>query len=392
MDSLPGLDKINFSGIVLHYSLFGGWDYPLDKGFIRYLDQKKDSFKIAFFQDEYRYCRQRFAFLDRYRVDCVYTLIEPEYFDETYRKHTHVQKLISHLPGYVSESLIEAARRLSKPEKDRHIDIGYRGRSLEFYMGAGAREKTDIAAGFLERAGGLNLVLNISSSERERLYGDDWYRFTADCRAFLGVEAGVSIFDTDDIVRQECERRLRANPQMSFRQLHDEYLYKWEDRIPYRTISPRHFEAAAFRVCQILFEGKYSGVLKPMVHYIPLKKDFSNFDEAVRLFSDSNVRRELTENAYQDLIASEKYSYRRFVESFDAELIQSGLNPDPVVDPERVTALLESGGFFRKARAALWGLRFYGDAFPASFKRPLKTLTQRMLYGKACSVDIGTRK
>ena len=56
-------------------------------------------------------------------------------------------------------------------------------------------------------------------------------------------------------------------------------LYQYEDNIPYRTISPRHFEASALRLCQILLEGKYSGVMRPMVHYIPLKKDFSNFDE-----------------------------------------------------------------------------------------------------------------
>ena len=42
----------------------------------------------------------------------------------------------------------------------------------------------------------------------------------------------------------------------------------------YLTMSPRVFEAAAVRSCQILFEGRYSGILEPMVHYIPLKKDF----------------------------------------------------------------------------------------------------------------------
>ena len=62
-------------------------------------------------------------------------------------------------------------------------------------------------------------------------------------------------------------------------------LPRWEDNVYYRTISPRHFEAAAFRICQVLFEGRYSGVLEPMVHYIPLKKDFSNIDEVIRRIS-----------------------------------------------------------------------------------------------------------
>ena len=61
----------------------------------------------------------------------------------------------------------------------------------------------------------------------------------------------------------------------------------WDWKIPYRTISPRNFEAAAFRVCQILYEGHYSGVMEPMRHYIPLRKDFSNFDEVVERFRDA---------------------------------------------------------------------------------------------------------
>jgi hypothetical protein len=83
------------------------------------------------------------------------------------------------------------------------------------------------------------------------------------------------------------------------------------------------------RACQILFEGRYSGVMQPGIHYIPLRKDFSNLDEVLRLFRDPRVRRELTENAHRDMIASGNYSYRRFIEGFDRDLIEAGLAPDP---------------------------------------------------------------
>ena len=62
--------------------------------------------------------------------------------------------------------------------------------------------------------------------------------------------------------------------------------------IDLRTISPRHFEAAAFRVCQVLFEGRYAGVMEPMRHYIPLRKDFSNFDEVCGCCATPALRRE----------------------------------------------------------------------------------------------------
>ena len=90
-------------------------------------------------------------------------------------------------------------------------------------------------------------------------------------------------------------------------------LERWDGVVDLRTISPRHFEAAAFRVCQVLFEGHYAGAMEPMRHYIPLRKDFSNFDDVVAALRDDALRRELTDNAHRDLIASGAYDYAPFV-------------------------------------------------------------------------------
>ena len=167
------------------------------------------------------------------------------------------------------------------------------------------------------------------------------------------MEAGVSIFDLEDGVRVECRRLISENPIISFGEISKKVLQPWEGNIPYRTISPRHFEAAAFRICQILFEGHYSGVMQPMVHYIPLKKDFSNFEEVIRMFKDQKLRSELTENAYRDLIASGKHSYRRCIQDiFDKWLLDCGLKPETATgDGDRVTALLEKGANRRKVYA-----------------------------------------
>ncbi|MBT8506740.1 hypothetical protein B1F79_04690 [Coxiella-like endosymbiont of Rhipicephalus sanguineus] len=56
------------------------------------------------------------------------------------------------------------------------------------------------------------------------------------------------------------------------------------EKIDYNQISPRHFEAVATKTLQILYEGEYSNILKPWVHYVPLKKDYSNFDEVCNFF------------------------------------------------------------------------------------------------------------
>jgi hypothetical protein len=312
----------------------------LNDYFLSFLDEAR-SYKVAFFQDEHHYCQNRFAFLDRYGIDCVYTLLEPEYWPRVYGKYTNVPKLVYGIPGYVSEDLVRLAAQITKPDEEREIDIGYRGRTLLPYMGRGSQEKALIGTGFLERARDSGLKLDIAVDEDSRIYGDSWPEHLANCRAVLGTEAGVSIFDTDDVVRKEYERLVAEEPTLTFDELSQRLLGAWEGNIYYRTVSPRHFEAAALRICQILFEGKYSGILEPLVHYIPLKKDFSNVNEVLDRFRDRELRRTLTENAYRDLIASERYSYARFVESFDGELVAAGLQPE--VDEalaDRVTAAL----------------------------------------------------
>lgn len=346
-----GLRDIRFQVILLHYSLFGFWPYELNRAFLDYLAQSSGSYKIAFFQDEYRFCQGRFRFLDQYGIDCVYTLLEPEHVKDVYRKYTRVPSFHYTLTGYVSEDLMEAARKLDKPEEERSIDVGYRARPLDFYMGRGAREKTGIAEEFVRRARHLELNLDIKTDEADRIYGNKWYEFLSNCRAMIGVESGVSIFDLEDKVRTECEGIIGQNSHISFEEFSAKVLHTWEDNIPYRTISPRHFEAAAFRICQILFEGKYSGILQPMVHYIPLKKDFSNFNEVMQLLGNKDIRHELTDNAYRDLIASECYSYSRFIEAFDAELFKIGLRPEiDQAKASRITSLLHQGQAFRQLR------------------------------------------
>ena len=298
--------------IVLHYSLFGIWPYVLND-FLKWV-KSSDAYKVAFFQDEHRFCGQRFAFLNEHRVDAVYSCLDPHDATSVYGPRTAVRDVRFTLPGYVSDDLVAAAQQMSVPDDRRTVDIAYRGRQLAYYMGRGAQEKYEIGREVRKRAAAAGLTVDIDSTESSRLYGESWYRFLAAARGTLGVESGVSVFDIDDVVRPACDAYLAAHPDASFEEVSAAVLEPWENNIPYRTISPRHFEAAAFRVCQILFEGRYSGIMQPMVHYIPLKKDFSNWDEVVSRFCDASLRRTLTDRAYEDLIASGRYTYHKFID------------------------------------------------------------------------------
>jgi hypothetical protein len=331
------LRKLDFKIIVLHYSIFGSHPYMLDKDFYNFLQSSQKSWKIAFFQDEYYRCEERFKFINEFNINCIYTLIEPPYFKDFYLKYTNTTRIYYTIPSYVSDDLVQIGKQLSKEEKEKSIDIGYRGRKLPwFYTGKGSQEKAEIAIKFAELAKPLRLKTDISTEENERIYGNAWYEFIASCRAVLGVEAGVSIMDIDGEVRRECEKLIQQNPDITFQEVYNSVLYQWENNIPYRTIGPRHFEAASLKTCQILFEGNYSSIMKPMVHYIPLKKDFSNFDEVIAIFTNQDMRSTLVNNAYNDMILSGKYTYKEFVTQFDNNIIESELMIKPDINIETI--------------------------------------------------------
>ena len=101
-----GLRDLSFSAVVLHYSLFGIFaNYKLDPDFRAYLrEQCGESFTVAFFQDEFFFCQDRFAFLNEFGIDCVYSCVEPERLDAVYGTYTEV-------PVFVRTSPATSAKR-----------------------------------------------------------------------------------------------------------------------------------------------------------------------------------------------------------------------------------------------------------------------------------------
>ncbi len=319
----PGLTEVHPQIVFLHYSLFSPQGYMLN-GPMREFLRTVNAYKVAFFQDEFHFCQQRFQFVNEIGVDFIYTHVHTEDIPSVWGRYTPRARARFNYPGYVDSEMVDAARRFGRPPAQRDVDVGYRGRPLAPYMGSGSVEKAMIGDRFRELAAATSLRVDIDTTERGRLYGDSWYGFLGRCKAMLGVESGTSYLDLDDEVLVDYQRRIAAGLPVTLDALMDGALGRWDENFSYRTISPRHFEAAAFRICQVMFEGEYSGVFEPMVHYVPLKKDFSNFDEVVAVIADPEARETIVENAHRDLIRSGEYSYERFVAGVDRDLETAG--------------------------------------------------------------------
>jgi hypothetical protein len=343
-----GLREVHPATVFLHYSLFGTGRYRVGDEMLAFL-KSHDGVKVACFQDEFYFCGTRFAFVNEAGIDLVLTHVRPQDIPEIWGRYTPGARARFNYPGYVAGEMLAAAERFALPDARRDIDVGYRGRPLQPFMGSGALEKVVIGERFRQLAVGTALRVDIDTSEDTRLYGDRWYEFLGRCRAVLGVESGTSFIDLEDEVYRDYQRRLADGRPVTLEALREGPLGRWDGNFSYRTISPRHFEAAAFRICQVLFEGEYSGVLKPMVHYIPLRKDFSNFDEVVRMVGDRELRTQITDHAHRDLIASGEYSYAKFVEGVDADLIAAGQEPSILpAQRRRLTRALRRGRVRRR--------------------------------------------
>lgn len=352
----PVLDSLQFRVIVVNWSLMFGEHTLLTDEWKAFLKRATASYKVVFLQDEFEFCQGRFRFLAEHGIDCIYTCFEGEAIDQTYGRYVAIRDRYTYLPGYVSPQLLAAAR-LAVPDSDRLIDIGYRGRQVQYNAGRGAQEKHEIGVEFARRTAGRGLVVDIATGEGERIYGEEWYRFTARSRITLGSESGTSIVDLEDTIRPAVERYLEHHPNASFAEVETAILAPAEDAIYYRTISPRFFEAAALRVCMILFRGRYSDVLEPWVHYLPLEKDYSNFERILKLALNPAVRRYLTGNAYRDLIASGQYSYEHFIREFDNNLEAAGVHPGRVQNRRWIAWQLTYGLSRRRLVAIQFALR-----------------------------------
>lgn len=323
-DIPPALDLDRFDGVVIHYTLFACNDRYLSPAARARLAAFR-GLKAMYIQDEYRVVDASIEAMREIGVDLVFTCVPAPEIDKVYpaAKLPGVAK-VNVLTGYVPERLAE---RPVTPTAERPIDIGYRGRNVAPWLGRLGQEKQQIGMRLMAEAPCWGLDVDISFREEDRLYGGAWVDFVSRCKAMLGVESGASVFDFTGEIQRNVERHLWARPDTPYEELRRRYFADAEDRIDLAQISPRCFEAAALRTLMILYEGRYSGVLEPWRHYVPLKKDHSNMAEIVGVLRDPRHLTEITEWAYREIALNPRYSFAHAVNEADVAM-EAALRPE----------------------------------------------------------------
>ena len=298
--------KKPFDVLIIHYSLCILFSSYIP-GYLREEIRSFRGVKIQIIQDEYRWINRMMVEMKYLGIDAIISSLETDNLDKVYRSPdlVHVSK-ISALPGYIPKRL----EGLNVPPiSQRKIHMFYRSREIPFWLGKMAYEKSAIS----ERVENLlnhevGIVSDLSSKEKDRIYGRAWTDRLINSKAVLGAEGGASIFDFDGSAETQVNQFLKKNPRATFEEVSEKALVEYEGNIVHQTITPRIFESIALKTALVLFPGRYRGVLQPWVHYLPLERNLSNFEDILKCLKDDNLLQEMVNRCYRDIVSSGKYS------------------------------------------------------------------------------------
>jgi len=312
------LQWVEWDGVIIHYALLAE---RFDQSYWKYLlkglkpMRKLKGAKTAIPQDEYAHIVELQELCRECGIDTVFTCALPVDYDKIYPlEETGLKHRFTTLTGFVDENTLEKIEKLSQENSQRDIDIGYRARKLPYWLGRHGQIKSEIAEKTLAHPLPCHLKVDISTDPRDVFYEDEWLKFLLRSRTTLGCLGGASLFDPDGTLCKKIQAYVKNNPQASFDEVERECFPGKDFSLNLFALSPRHFECAMTKTCQILLEGNYQGVLIPGRHYIELKSDYSNLDEVILKAADADYCRKLAEATYNDLVASGKYTYRTFAQ------------------------------------------------------------------------------
>jgi hypothetical protein len=302
-----------FDVVLLHYSvLCMRWE----AGFERWrstLDWIRDSeaVRLAMPQDEFVCAHTLDEWLDSLDLDCVFSVLDERHWPTLYPRTSARTRMERSYTGFVDDRAAGSTQTLPRPHAQRPLDIVYRARNVPFHIGHHGQLKHRIAEIVDPAARACGLRTDISTRGGDTKYGDAWFEFLASGRSVIGAESGSSALDPYGDLRRFEPAWRAERPDATFEEFSALQPPGWDD-YGFTAISPRLFEAAQMKTAQMLVEGEYDGILEADRHYVPLRGDLSNLDEALERIADPAETEAFAERTWEDLILSGRYSYGAF--------------------------------------------------------------------------------
>jgi hypothetical protein len=275
--------------------------------------------KIALPQDEYDHSEILDEWLYELGVSCVFSVFDARETQRLYPLLYGHADFRRALTGYIDEKAADRCATAMVPLDRRSYQIVYRATHLPFWFGSHGQLKHRLGEAVAKLAEARGLRHNISTKTEDAILGERWLEFLMSGRTVIGCESGSSVLDRRGEVRARIDALVRADPSVTFEEVNAMMPPGWDD---YRffALSPRHLEAVITKTPQILVEGHYDGILSPDEHYVPVRRDLANVDEALEKVHDLRLLESVAARSYEDIYLSGKFTYRALARELEAVL------------------------------------------------------------------------
>jgi hypothetical protein len=307
--------------------------------------------KLAIPQDEYDHHEILDEWLHALGVTHVFSNFGPTERQTLYPMLHNRVPFTEVLTGYIDEQMAAYGRQDMRANEQRPLDIAYRSSDLPYWFGSQGQLKVNLGAAVAASATRSGFKVDISSKAEDTLYGNGWTDLLLSSRATIGCETGSSVLDHRGEIQAAIRVMLNHEPDLTFDAVSARMPAGWDSH-RYFAIGPRHLEAVVTQTCQILVEGAYSKILEPGRHYVPVKSDLTDLDEALQVLQDGERVGRIARQAYEDIYLSGRYTYRALERELAAVVGEAPRRPPR---RSRPVAAQRSGRYATRLRRAIRG-------------------------------------
>lgn len=292
----------NYSAVFLNFTLLDRrYNRKVFKKLIQKLTNDLKCFKgpiYAFPQDEFINMDLLNELINNLKVDRIYSVANETNWPTIYPNFSgNISRVLT---GYLSENI--NAKNLLDYNK-RQTDIFYRTHIGKTWGKFNEQKKhLGIAANEISKA--HNLKSDVKFGLDNFLLGKDWLEKLRDSRITLGIEGGADFLNWDGSL--DPEDAIDAGIGYG--------------KIEIKALSPRHFESMQCGCVQVLVEGEYNGILKAGRHYVAVKENLSNLEEAILKALDPSIWTQINQNCYEEILTNTEYYYTSYVAHVENDL------------------------------------------------------------------------
>ncbi|KOR28875.1 hypothetical protein TI03_03695, partial [Achromatium sp. WMS1] len=269
--------------------------------------------KIALPQDDYDCSQILDEWMTDWKIDRVYSVCPPEYWNILYPKYTQQGEIHLGYTGYISDKWITSWQH-PRPNSQRKIDVSYRASKLPANFGSVGYLKGEIADRFIYALPkNHRLKLDISVKAKDLIPGHHWHEFIENSKFCLATPSGSSLLDQRGLYRKSVQQFNLTYPNANFDTIKANCFPGEDQKYLFLAISPRNIEAALAETVQIATPGTYSGLMRPNEHLIPLAEDCSNIKDVLEMMTDENLITNIKKACKESMLSEPRLRRNVFV-------------------------------------------------------------------------------